>query len=78
MSTIYSFDYVTTMFLKDSKSKDGRDKITLSRSSGWVQHAAPALPSPPKYHRATIFVFGLDGSDAIVKWCVTAIHRNHT
>lgn len=30
---------------------------TLSRSSGWVQHAAPALATPPKYHFPTILVF---------------------
>jgi len=49
-----------------------QDKCTFSRSRGCVQHAAPALPNPPKYHRATIFVFGFDGSDAIVKWCTAA------
>jgi len=70
---------------KNTKPKDGRGKITFSRSSGWVQHAAPALPSPPKYHRAIFFVFGLDSwvlstltFAMIVKWCPTAAHRNHT
>jgi hypothetical protein len=29
--------------------------LTLSRSNGWVMHAAPALASPPKYHRAIRF-----------------------
>ena len=32
--------------------------LTLSKSSGWVQQAAPALARPPKYHRPMRFVEG--------------------
>ena len=55
----------STVFLKDV-NEQMKDKSTLSRSSGCVQHAAPALPNPPKYHLATIFVFCFGDSDAIV------------
>ena len=55
--------YAITVLLKVTEHKG---KSTLSRSSGCVQQAAPALPIPPKYHLATIFVFGLESSDAIM------------
>lgn len=67
------------MFLTDA-NVTMKEKHTLSRSSGCVQHAAPALPNPPKYHLATIFVFCCDDSDAIVTAYIltNTAHIEHT
>jgi len=78
-SFIFPYYLTPTVLLKDANVKI-KEKSTLSRSSGCVQQAAPALPNPPKYHLATILVFCCADSDAIVT-AVTlknTAHSNHT